>query len=300
MLSLRSFSSVFMILLKGIGLFLFLWILWRIDRMQLIVSMHNASLPLVLVALGLFAPMYLLRSIRWHTLAIESGVNTGLLESTHLYIASLFLGIVTPGKAGEAMRIPSLMSKGLTAKKSIALTLLDRLLDIALLAPLGLLSIGILFGWKTFFAGSIGATVIVMLLFLCVHIMQRWVSLLTDVTHLLKKTWIPVVLLTICSWLLYYVQLLVLIRAFPAEIPLVFFLATMTVVGIISILPIAPAGLGTREAALLYFFHAYGIPPPLTIAFSFTIFLTTLVGSLIGAYCLWRLPHHSLYASSHE
>ncbi|MFH0770616.1 MAG: lysylphosphatidylglycerol synthase transmembrane domain-containing protein [Candidatus Peregrinibacteria bacterium] len=277
-------------LLKSIGVVLFVWILLRIDRVQLLFALHNASLPLILTGLGLLAPIYVLRSMRWHSLTTGSGVDESLLEATHLYLASLFLGVVTPGKVGEAMRIPSLMRKGLTGRKSTALTILDRGLDIALLGPLGLASVAFLSGtypflWWTGLAIACGGGAYVLY-----RTTERWLTLPSDMVSLLKKTWMPVLGFTIVSWSLYYLQLIIFMRAFALEIPMIPFLSIMTVVGILSVLPIAPAGLGTREAALLYFFRTFAIPPPLTIAFAFTIFITTFAGSLIGAYCLWRLP----------
>ena len=68
------------------------------------------------------------------------------------------------------------------------------------------------------------------------------------------------------------------------------FIAIMTLVGIISILPIAPAGLGTRDATLLFFFGSMNIPAEQSIAFSFTIFVLTIVASSIGAYFWIKYP----------
>ena len=60
----------------------------------------------------------------------------------------------------------------------------------------------------------------------------------------------------------------------PMTVPVLPFLGIMTIAGIANLL--AVAGLGTREATLLFFFPRYGIASTLTVAFSLSIFALTI------------------------
>ncbi len=196
----------------------------------------------------------------------------------------MFLGIATPGKLGEAMKIPALISRGLTLKSATGITILDRLMDIAILGLLGIWAIGSLISVKL--AGLVLVSVI--LLGLIAFVLRKLtLKLLPQID---TNSWARAIALTIINWAVYFLQLWILATGFGLSINPQIFVAIMTLVGIISILPIAPAGLGTRDAALLLFFGSLGISAEKTIAFSFTIFALTIIASSIGAYFWIKYP----------
>ncbi|MFA7682491.1 MAG: lysylphosphatidylglycerol synthase domain-containing protein, partial [Candidatus Peribacteraceae bacterium] len=187
------------------------------------------------------------------------------------------LGIVTPGRIGEALKIPWLKKHGLPLKTSIALTIADRLLDITTLFVLSIGALGILFDWKYAVAGL--CVLLIATVLFCVR------------THRIEHAWAQwkkPIMITILNWTIYFLQMVFLARAFNLVIPMPAFLASMTIAGVLSMLPIAPAGLGTRDAVLVLLFTQFSIVPAQTIAFSFSLFVLMLCASLIGAYFwLW-------------
>jgi uncharacterized membrane protein YbhN (UPF0104 family) len=58
----------------------------------------------------------------------------------------------------------------------------------------------------------------------------------------------------------------VTLPAFGASVPLAYLAATVPVVLLIGAVPITPAGLGTQQAAMLYFYRPYA-PEPALLAF---------------------------------
>lgn len=275
--------------LKGIGVLLFIWILLHINLDQAIGSAMRAS-PLMLgIAFTLFPVIYLIKSWRWHVLTKQAGISALFKESAHVYIASLFLGIVTPGRIGEAFKIPWLKKRGLPLSSCVTVTIIDRLLDAATLAIISIVAVGILFGWEYSAISFLFFCVVGMLLWISQKLVKRFlrIGLLTHYKHAL---YIPV-LLTLLNWTIYFFQMYVLARAFSLQIPLLPFLASITIVGVVSMLPIAPAGLGTRDATLILLFSSYGIASTNTVAFSFSIFLLTICASMIGAY-FWIFSKH--------
>lgn len=72
-------------------------------------------------------------------------------------------------------------------------------------------------------------------------------------------------------------------RAFGVELPFSTALAATPIIAAIGAIPISPAGLGTQQASMLFFFSAYGGDGAI-VAFGFT-----LTAALLGARCLLGL-----------
>lgn len=272
--------------IKLIGVILFILILLNIDRAALLEALKEVSPVHVVMTILLFPIIYWIKAYRWHVLMQAAGARVALAESVNLYLSGLFLGIVTPGRLGEALKMPTMMSQGLSWIKSFVIIVIERLLDFALLSLMAIVGVGLLVSWQiAAFITGIGVIVglIVLLLF------HRY-PLLQKLEHIFwgKKTWSVLTVLTVANWVIYFFQLTVLAWGFGIEIPILTFAAIMALVGMFSILPIAPAGLGTRDAAMLYLFSRFGIDPSLIVAYSLSIFVLTVLASSIGAFALIR------------
>ena len=273
--------------IKGIGIVLFIWILTKIDIGELKKSLASVSVPHLFLTLILYPVIYAIRSYRWHILTNSAGAKSDLRQSTQIYMSGMFLGIATPGKLGEAI-----MSKGLNLKMATGITVLDRLLDIAIIGLLGIWAIGILISIEL--AGLVLISTLICCL-VCIALRKLTFNLLPKID---LKIWMTVTVLTMINWAIYFLQLWILLEGFGIPVALPIFIAIMTLVGIICILPIAPAGLGTRDAALLYFFGSLGISTEQTIAFSFTIFILAIIASSIGVYFWIKYPTSSPHPPS--
>ncbi|PIR53258.1 hypothetical protein COU76_02090 [Candidatus Peregrinibacteria bacterium CG10_big_fil_rev_8_21_14_0_10_49_10] len=280
---------------KGIGIGFFLWFFLTADRASVAGALTMASPTKLVLAFLLFPLIYGLKSLRWQKLAQTVGLQLSFWEAAEMYCAALFAGILTPGKVGEAIKIPLLKAHNLPVKQGILITIADRALDAVLL---GFLAVCGLFVLRQLPLAP-------EFMFLCVAlgIVLAWTQKrrLKQETHwndlrtLLGTHTVQIVVLTVLNWCVYFLQLYWIAQALSLEIPLIEFISIMTIVGIVSLLPVAPAGLGTREATLLFFFAAYNIPAHKILAFSYTIFALTVAAAVsIGGYCWLKLPlHHS-------
>jgi len=65
----------------------------------------------------------------------------------------------------------------------------------------------------------------------------------------------------------------------------------MAISNLISFIPISIAGLGTRDATLIYLFSLIGLKPELAVSYAFLVFITFFVcGGLMGAVAWWMKP----------
>ncbi|MDD4628513.1 MAG: lysylphosphatidylglycerol synthase transmembrane domain-containing protein [Candidatus Peribacteraceae bacterium] len=269
-----------------IGVFLFAWVLTTTDIHLIIRTLSEVPPRFLVGTLLLFPVIYTLRSIRWHILTRSMGSRVPFAESLRMYYAGIFLGMITPGRIGEAARIPFLTQQGITVRRGVLLTVLDRIFDIGCIGIVSVVAIGILWSWPL--AAMIAGTLAIMGLLLVLY--RGKISSMFPVVYSTLRSNSSLTLLTMVSWGFYFVQLAILRQGFALDLPLVPFFSIMTLAGIISIMPIAPAGLGTRDAFVAVMFLRYHIPTETSIAFTATIFLLTFIGSLMGLYAWFHPP----------
>ncbi len=244
-------------------------------------------LPLVLT-LCLFIPIYMLKAWRWHRLIGAAGVRQTYERSFHTYSAALFLGVVTPGNIGETIKIAYLTKAGVPLAKASVLMLVDRLYDVVWIGLFATPSLLFLLPEETKILSIVLVSVLLIVLLALVASRRRVTeAALRGFSHLSSPSAHAI---TLANWAVYYLQLLTLASAFHIGVPLLPFLGIMTVAGVLNLLAVAPAGLGTRDAALLFFFQAYHVPAAQTVAFSFSIFALTLFASLLGCWGWFRAP----------
>jgi uncharacterized protein (TIRG00374 family) len=96
-----------------------------------------------------------------------------------------------------------------------------------------------------------------------------------------KKLIIPF-LLGIPTWIIIYTQIYILGLSLDIEVPYLVFLMLYPIANIVAFIPVTSAGLGTREATLVFLFSFFGVSPEKAIVISLAGHLLTDV--LTGFY----------------
>lgn len=271
---------------KVIGIALFVWILSNTDRQALAEAMTEADMRYILVSLLLFPVIYSVKALRWHALIQTKDLHMRFSDAFHMYCSTLLLGVVTPGKAGEAARIPLLRKNGLSMKRSIIVTIADRLFDVITLGILSVIAVSLLLGTKTAIIYGCGGAICGLGL---IQFLRRK-NLLQDILFEASRKAPALTLLTGINWFVYFLQMVVLSRAFGLNVPLIPFLSSMVLSGLVTLLPIAPLGLGTRDGVLLWFYEPYGIASAQTLSFSYSIAALTLLAiTVVGGLSFFSL-----------
>jgi uncharacterized membrane protein YbhN (UPF0104 family) len=261
-------------LLKLCGVALFVWILLRIDRVALLGILKEADAGLLLLSFVLLLGSYVMKTLRWHVLVKAGGIHPSFYESWKLYTLGIFFGNLTPGNLGELGRVPYLTSKGMQTITATALIALDRLLDVAVMGLMALVSIFILFGGSTLLWVGFAAVILITLLFvLKKNAVSKMLQEMGFASHLLSvRTLLILTFLSIAIWITYFLWTLLLAYGLGITLSPLILIAAITLTGMVSLLPIAPAGLGTRDAALVSFLSPYGIPAHEAVAMSLLMF----------------------------
>ncbi|MEK7218918.1 MAG: lysylphosphatidylglycerol synthase transmembrane domain-containing protein [Patescibacteria group bacterium] len=274
--------------LKLFGILLFVWILWHIDRVQLLQAVRGTDLPLAALSFLVLLVSYLARTWRWHALVRAGGMVTQPRESWRVFNLGVFLGAITPGNVGELGRGAYLYRGGMHGGASAAIPVLDRLADFILLLFVSLWGIGELYG-NTALAPFLIALLLFMVVFTVLwklsaplrQVLPRPALLAQLLT---KRTMAAITAATLLSWILYIAWTLLLARALGIAAPAAALVAALVLARIASMLPVAPAGLGTRDAVLVVLLAPYGVAAPQAVALGFLLFLFILASSSIGFF----------------
>ncbi len=272
--------------LKIIGVAIFVWILLSIDRTKLIESLSRIDpLHASLAVVSLFG-VYTVKSIRWHTIVRATGMHPKFSESWRLYFIGIFLGNITPAKLGELGRAAYLKKKGLPLKIGILLSLADRAFDVGSILILSIIGLAVL-GWPEWSLIILGtmifACVIIFLLLMRKRRMRIGMILMKFFLKFVRPSLIAnVTFHTIVSWVFYFLWAIFFARSLGIDISELVLVASFTITGLFSMLPIAPSGLGTRDAALIFLLAPYGVSAETAVALAMLMFLSTMLGGLLG------------------
>lgn len=281
-------------LLKLIGVALFLWILSKIDRDALLAYLHSADAVGIAAAFAGLYLMYALKAARWHLLVRSTGHAPTFSASWRLFHIGIFLGAITPANMGEFGRAVYLRRMGVHTGTALALPLIDRIADVVIMGLVGIWSVGLLFGWWwSLLAGIVsllGTGTLVTLWRLAKGLRaQEWLAFLRLLTH--PSVLAGIFLWTVLSWIAYFGWTLLLAHALGLTVPLPVMMAALTLTGILAFIPIAPSGLGTREASLIAFLAPYGTAAPQAVAFAVMVFLFIIISSTLGLW-YWVQDSH--------
>ncbi|MFH1456934.1 MAG: lysylphosphatidylglycerol synthase transmembrane domain-containing protein [Patescibacteria group bacterium] len=293
-----------------IGLIIFIVILSRSNIGEIFNNIKNIKLSYLAVALILSFPMLINKALCWNYIKKIQKIKYNLKDSFLMYCSGLYIGILTPGRAGEIVKSLYLKKDGHSMGKSLVSTVLDRLSDFAFL--LLFLLLGSLFFLSTFQKQTliliIGIIIIVIGFFIALKVglvkwfinklfnklipkkyQKSWELNFQDFINDLKsykfKNYLIILIITTFSWVFYYLQMYILAIGLGINIPILYLAISVTVAGLITLIPVSVSGIGTRDAALLALLTPFAIATEQIIAFSALILLMSLFVALVGLFC---------------
>ncbi len=298
------------LLIKLTGSALILWLLFRfvdIDLKALGKQLEHLNLLKYLISLSGVILVLAVKSYRWHLLIRTEGVFYPVRHSFGAYMASYTIGIITPGRIGEIARLYYVRQyadmKFISAFRTI---ITDRIFDLGVLVmmaiggilyfgpwPVKNMYIAVIAGVLLFFVGLFMANWFFKYLIRLARFKQQ--GLLVFLTETIRpaitsqsvKLW----LITVLAYLIFYGAIALILDAMSIHLGLIDIAIIISVVGLVTILPVSWAGFGTREVTLVYLLGLYGIPAEAALSFSllqFTAFF--LWGSLVGLVFWLLMP----------
>ncbi|MGH7738998.1 MAG: lysylphosphatidylglycerol synthase transmembrane domain-containing protein [bacterium] len=304
------------IILVVVGLALFAFVLHRVNLTQTWDLLQKADWRKCLAAFLALVVMIYLKGMRWSYLLKIQGHAYGIWNCFLIYMGSLFWGNVTPGRAGDFMKVLYLKEDlGLTVGTGMTSVVVDRVFDLYLLLVLG--SLGILlyplglnpelvhlvwffFGFLIFvsflvFNRRIGEVLIkaVFQRVLGPSLKEKAQQAFADFHGGMEafytvRLMVPA-LLSLVSYLIFFAGSYWMAESIGISINFFFLAFCLSVVNIVSLFSFL--GMGTREGSLIILFGLVGLSQAQALAYALLIFsVGTLLFTALCFICFLKKP----------
>ncbi len=305
-------------LLPIVGIVLFIYILSRVNIQKVITGFSQIDPIWFAITFSLFGIQHIIKAVRWKLLIDTYGIKYPLKDALKGWMVGYSLSLITPGKVGDFGRAYYLKGK-LDTGKSLTTVMADRVTDIFVLFLLATIGISIFVNtyvkndfllYGTY--GLFGLFVAAVIVFskksratkfvkpfyrfapkkYSLRIKKVYFDFYSGLEILLKHKKIIVLtgLITFGFWLISILGNYTLALSMGLNIPYVFLLLVMPIVLIILALPISFSGLGTRDAALIFFFSYVGLTAETTLTYSIMILIIDYVFAIFGFGIFWKNP----------
>jgi len=290
-------------LLHFLGPIIFIYILFQIDFSLVKKGLADLNIYLLLGSVLLMIIQVFPRSQKWQVILRGLAIKITRLEAVSLYWLGTFVGVITPGRLGELIKVYFLKRKGYSAFNSFVSVLIDRITDILLLLCLGFLASLFFLKQISLYILILGLALLVFLALFFFLIDKRIlikkifpIKLEQDqqfsFSELIKKFKVDRVILflfyLVVSWLGYFFSRYLVVLSLDLKFSFLDIILISALTAIVTMLPISIAGLGTREAAVIYLFGLFAISKELALLYSLIIFSVDLLTLSLGIIPYFR------------
>jgi hypothetical protein len=306
-------------LVRLIGPLLLVVVLLRIeDRGAVIDTIRSAkALPLA-VAVALNLINIHLKVIRWDVLLRRRGIRYPKRRAWGAFLTSLYLGMLTPGRVGDVLRIRYLRHDlGVPYAEGLASVVMDRLCDLYVLAAF--VAVGVArysaviagrLAWITW--GGIAVTVLAPLVLLVpglaervmralfkrsldpdgapasrrTHSAGRFLEALRDQVGPPLAITIP---LTVATFVVTYVQGYLIAQALGLSISFFDVVCLLAIANLLGLLPISISGVGVRELFFSLVFPLLGYGAAAGVSFGLLVFAVIYLVIVALGFVAWQV-----------
>lgn len=299
--------------LRLLGPALLIYVLLTNDLAQVGRTLLGANPWLLLLSIVLVVPFLVLKAVRWQMILRAWNVTIPLHAATAMYCIGIFLGVVTPGQAGDAVKAWYLRKHGYPLSTGLASVVVDRLFDVGISALLA--ATGLYFFWDVLpggrglnvlvVVGLLGAVALGLVLASNRRLRELVLQRLTprvlrermgsDVSalHLTPRQLVLITLVSLAGLAWTYIRIYLLFLALDTPIAIGPFIALVAILSIVS--AASPGGVGTRDVTLVVVLNAVlnigrDAAGALAIAVSALLLLLNLENVLIGFLYSLRYP----------
>jgi len=306
-----SRSDFWRLLVRLIGPALLVVVVWRLDdKAALWSSVTDADPRLLAAALLLNIPVVHFKVVRWRELLSGRGYHYPLGRSYAAVLSSLYLGMLTPGRVGDVLRVQYVKREiDVPYAEGLAVTVMDRFCDLYVLAAvvaLGTVHFATALDSNLVYVSwvSVAIAALAPSLFLFKgpadllgrvlgRLSARWhtslSSLLTALRALIRKALFVAIPLTAASFAINYLQGWLIAQAMGIELSFVDVASLLATTSLLGLMPISVSGVGVRELFLALVFPALGLLAAQGVAFGLLVFVCNYVAIVLAGFIAWQV-----------
>lgn len=309
--------------IRLVGPLLLIYFLITTDLAKLWHTLLQTDPWMTALAMVLVVPFMFLKGWRWQLILDAWQIPIGIVDATALYTVGIFLGIMTPGQAGDAVKAWYLRQRGESLAAGLASVVLDRLFDVGVMGILA--ATGLYFFWDVLPGGRVlnVATVVVMLLVVVLGLFvaastglrarvlrlapralrSRIDASAVERMHLTPRRLLLIGVVTVFGLAFTFVRIYLLFLALDTHVPIGPFIALVAIIALVG--TASPGGVGTRDVVMVVALSSL-LAMPATDAQARAIALSTLVLGLtvlnviLGYLVSFRYPLASIRADPRQ
>ena len=286
-------------------------VIWSIDDKEALWHAIKDANWLLLGFTSLFTlPMVHLKIVRWRGLLADRGYAYPLRRSYAAVLASMYLGMVTPGRVGDVLRIQYVRTEiDVPYAEGLATTIMDRFSDlyvVAAVAALGTAHFASVLSDDlanvTWLAATVALVVPLLALAkgpaelfgaLLARFAERWQTSLDAVLRALRgltrKGIVFAIPLTLGAYAISFGQAWLIARAMGIDLGYVDVAALISAVSLLGLMPVSISGVGVREVFLALVFPALGLLPAQGVVFGLLVFLCINFAVIVMGFFAWQV-----------
>lgn len=303
-------------ILKLVGIILFIVILSKIDLKSFFGLLRNINLFYFIYAVLLLFPMIVIKAYRWNYLKKTQNINYKLSDSILMYGSGIYIGLLTPGRIGDFIKVLYLKNDGNSVGKSFVSVFIDRIADLLFLiifSYIGMFFFINLFRKQVYILSFLFIAVLLIIIFavtkgrLVKSLIRKIFNFLIpekykerfrlnfsdfykDLRILNRKRIFKVSLITVLVWVIYFIQIFLLANALNINISFIYLSICAAIAGLVTLIPISISGIGTRDITLIVLFSFLGISRESAVAISMLILFMSIIIAIIGLACWLKKP----------
>tara|TARA_Y100000310_G_C20639810_1_gene793272 strand:+ start:525 stop:1343 length:819 start_codon:yes stop_codon:yes gene_type:complete len=257
-----------------------------------------------------------IRAYKWKLIIKSFDFSYPVLRSAKIILIGFFMGLITPGRIGDVVRSFYLKEdSGLNFIQSFSTVFIDRLIDLITLLIIS--TISIIIGSSYFSTNILYWLIIAAIILLIGSYMITKKGTVKIFLKPLYKLFVPdkykmkvaenfndfydniriclkdkrillmIITLNLYNWLIIFIYTYAIALIAGLDISFLYIILISPLIVLVEIIPVSIAGLGTREAAMIYFLSLVNIGSGLAVSYSILyMVLGGVTFSLIGAI-LW-------------
>lgn len=271
----------------GVSLGILALIYWQIDVRRLGEAFATSDLVPLLIGVLMVVPITLVTAWRF-TLLIPDGAHVGTGESTRLVLATSSLNMVLPSKMGDLAKAWFLRERGaMSGSLALSCVVFEKACDLLSLLAWCVVGLALypakdalFWAMTAMVAGGLAVGLTLLRSQRAAHVFFATISrvaprrvagaldgLAGDWAAMHAYFWrsgrrlVAITAISLFSWLLHLVQIWLFAVALSPIVPFLANIALAPLAILAGLLPLTFAGIGTRDAALIYFYAPYMAAP---------------------------------------
>ena len=264
----------------------------RVDRAAIGALFVEANFLWILLAIAILSLGHLFSIVRWKYLLSAINIRLSLGEAAKIYFANLPVAKWTPAYSGDFLRAVYLKHR-LQLTEGAAIITIESLTDVSTLFAFITLGALLLREWHFVAIGMLGIFFMIVALFFFRSsfigrflLLQRFMLRFREVFRspaCSPRMLLIAFLFSVLAWLPTIVFVKMIFFAFgEGALSFAHIFTVQPLVTLLALLPVTLGGLGTREAAMIYFYGSF-VNHPLVFMVGLTYsFVSLIVFPLIG------------------